>query len=285
MEVKTSVNKTRVAKMAAQFRRDSQNRRAKLAKQKAEAGGDREEKAAKAYLNKASIQLAKRKEKVRDEVSQHKNASVKGTTDVTKTKTASSSVKKSGKALNVAKTVARLAISPNREINRWKNTLYNKLKEENTMSVIQGSKEHLKKLQKMLDSHKKGSTDHSQIRHAISSMFGDKHIPKQHRVNEDTEMDDVEQIINKIKPDDLEKMDTDALRSAFAGKIEVSAEEEKPSEEPKSVQQDHAEKMPDNGPTPEGETPETVAQRYAKAISGLAQRQNYSTFTGKKGGW
>jgi ribosomal protein L21E len=47
--------------------------------------------------------------------------------------------------------------------------------------IKQGSKEHLEKLRGMLDKAKPGSTDHSQIRHAISSMFGDRHIPAKHR--------------------------------------------------------------------------------------------------------
>ena len=45
----------------------------------------------------------------------------------------------------------------------------------------QGSKEHLARLLAMLDKAKPGSADHSQIRGAISSMFGDKHIPAKHR--------------------------------------------------------------------------------------------------------
>jgi hypothetical protein len=47
--------------------------------------------------------------------------------------------------------------------------------------IKQGSKEHLKELQGMLDKAKPGSADHSQIRQAISSMFGDKHIPAKHK--------------------------------------------------------------------------------------------------------
>ena len=47
------------------------------------------------------------------------------------------------------------------------------------------SKKHLAKLIGALDKAKRGSTEHSQIRHAISSMFGDEHIPAKHRnVNE-----------------------------------------------------------------------------------------------------
>ena len=48
-------------------------------------------------------------------------------------------------------------------------------------AIMQGSKEHLKKLQGMLDNVKPGSADHSQIMGAISSMFGKEHIPEKHR--------------------------------------------------------------------------------------------------------
>lgn len=41
---------------------------------------------------------------------------------------------------------------------------------------MQGSKEHLARLKDMLKKAKPGSADHSQIRHAISSMFGDEHL-------------------------------------------------------------------------------------------------------------
>ena len=52
-------------------------------------------------------------------------------------------------------------------------------------AIVQGSKKHLAKLIGVLDKAKRGSTEHSQIRHAISSMFGDEHIPAKHRnVNE-----------------------------------------------------------------------------------------------------
>lgn len=63
-------------------------------------------------------------------------------------------------------------------------------------SVKQGSKEHLDKLKTMLDKARPGSTDHSQIRSAISSMFGDEHIPEKHRnikpsMYESTELDEI----------------------------------------------------------------------------------------------
>lgn len=48
-------------------------------------------------------------------------------------------------------------------------------------AIIQGSKEHLEKLKGMLDNAKPGSVDHSQIKHAIASMFGPSHIPEKHR--------------------------------------------------------------------------------------------------------
>ena len=47
--------------------------------------------------------------------------------------------------------------------------------------VNEASKEHLERLKSMLDKAKPGSADHSQIRHAISSMYGAKHIPEKHR--------------------------------------------------------------------------------------------------------
>lgn len=47
--------------------------------------------------------------------------------------------------------------------------------------VNEASKEHLERLKSMLDKAKPGSADHSQIRQAISSMYGDKHIPAKHR--------------------------------------------------------------------------------------------------------
>lgn len=53
--------------------------------------------------------------------------------------------------------------------------------DEGNKPIIQGSKEHLAKLKGMLDNVKPGSPEHSQIRDAISSIFGDKHIPEKHK--------------------------------------------------------------------------------------------------------
>lgn len=61
-------------------------------------------------------------------------------------------------------------------------------------AVMQGSKEHLKKLQGMLDKVKPGSVDHSQIRGAIESKFGKQHIPAKHR---------------NVKPDMYEEVELD----------------------------------------------------------------------------
>jgi hypothetical protein len=58
-------------------------------------------------------------------------------------------------------------------------------------AIMQGSKEHLEKLKGMLDKAKPGSSDHSQIRHAISSMFGAEHIPDKHKkMSEEVELDE-----------------------------------------------------------------------------------------------
>jgi len=66
--------------------------------------------------------------------------------------------------------------------------------EELDEAVMQGSKEHLKKLQGMLDKVKPGSVDHSQIRGAIESKFGKQHIPAKHR---------------NVKPDMYEEVELD----------------------------------------------------------------------------
>jgi hypothetical protein len=69
--------------------------------------------------------------------------------------------------------------------------LLNAYKKQISEAIMQGSPEHLKKLQGMLDDTKPGSSDHSQIRHAISSMFGDKHIPAKYRnVKEEVELEE-----------------------------------------------------------------------------------------------
>jgi hypothetical protein len=60
----------------------------------------------------------------------------------------------------------------------------NAIKEEVELeekTVMQGSKEHLDELIGYLEKAKPGSTDHSQIRQAIESMFGKDKIPKKHR--------------------------------------------------------------------------------------------------------
>lgn len=57
--------------------------------------------------------------------------------------------------------------------------------------VMQGSKEHLDELIGYLEKAKPGSTDHSQIRQAIESMFGKDKIPKKHRnVKESVELEE-----------------------------------------------------------------------------------------------
>ena len=61
--------------------------------------------------------------------------------------------------------------------------------------IDEASKEHLERLKAMLDKEKPGGAYHSQIRHAISSMYGDEHIPAKHRnVKPDTYDEEVGQI-------------------------------------------------------------------------------------------
>jgi len=82
-------------------------------------------------------------------------------------------------------------------------------------AVMQGSKDHLKKLQDMLDKVKPGSADHSQIRGAIESMFGKKHIPAKHRnvkpnMYEEVELDEVFKVgVLKLKDDSTVKLTND----------------------------------------------------------------------------
>jgi len=79
---------------------------------------------------------------------------------------------------------------------RWKSVMYaTATKKAMEEAVMQGSKDHLKKLQDMLDKVKPGSADHSQIRGAIESKFGKQHIPAKHRnvkpnVYEEVEIDE-----------------------------------------------------------------------------------------------
>jgi hypothetical protein len=70
-------------------------------------------------------------------------------------------------------------------------------------AIIQGSKEHLAKLKDMLDKVKPGSPDHSQIRGAISAMFGDQHIPAKHR---NVKTDFYEELDFKVSVDGLPDM-------------------------------------------------------------------------------
>lgn len=73
--------------------------------------------------------------------------------------------------------------------------------EELDEAVMQGSKEHLKKLQGMLDKVKPGSVDHSQIRGAIESKFGKQHIPAKHR-NVKPDMYEEAELDEKLKASD-----------------------------------------------------------------------------------
>lgn len=61
----------------------------------------------------------------------------------------------------------------------FKDHPHSSMKEE--FELDEASKEHLERLKAMLDKAKPGSADHSQIRHAISTQYGDKHIPAKHR--------------------------------------------------------------------------------------------------------
>lgn len=110
-----------------------------------------------------------------------------------------------------------------------------------------------------------------EIRHQKTKLYK--------KLKEEVTMDP-EEIMSKFSPEELENMSPEQLRAAMIG--------EPPKEEPekvKSPEEEHAAKMPDNGPTPEGETAETVAQRYAQALSGLNRKSVYNTFSGVKGGY
>jgi hypothetical protein len=81
-------------------------------------------------------------------------------------------------------------------------------------AIIQGSKEHLKKLQGMLDKVKPGSVDHSQIRGAIESMFGKQHIPAKHR---------------NVKPDMYEEAELDEVSDKMLDRYRQKAFADQPS--------------------------------------------------------
>jgi hypothetical protein len=96
-------------------------------------------------------------------------------------------------------------------------------------AIIQGSKEHLKKLQGMLDKAKPGSAEHSQIRGAITSMFGKQHIPVKHRNVKPDVYEEVEQ---------LDELSPNTLRS-YAAKSYNQANtlaKQSLSDQPKSVE-------------------------------------------------
>jgi len=84
-----------------------------------------------------------------------------------------------------------------------------KLFRSEEVELDEASKEHLERLKTMLDKAKPGSADHSQIRHAISSMYGDAHIPAKHK---------------NVKPDMYEEVELD---ENIAGKFKDASEWER----------------------------------------------------------
>lgn len=284
-------NKEKVKARAQEFRDQAAKRQEFLKKQAAQKkSGDRQVTAASNFLKKASHVLAKRKEQ----------STNKPTSDEIKQKHQNEPKEKvpfsvrHAKKIKAAKTVGRLLLDPKREIRHQKSKLYKKLKEEKmpgkTLYEISKKKKWMYAMDAHLEVDKLNNKSNlskdekrkmnnrvkglSKVAHDLTDVPKPKQLPK-----EEVTMDP-EAIMNKFSPEELENMSPEQLRAAMIG--------EPPKEEPekaKSPEEEHAEKMPDNGPTPEGETAETVAQRYAKALSGLNRKSVYNTFSGVKGGY
>ena len=113
--------------------------------------------------------------------------------------------------------------------------------EEVQETVMQGSDEHLKELLAYLEKATPGSADHSQIRDAISSMFGDKYIPKKHRnvksVNEEMteaqkkKREEVVKELKKKKDDFKERYGDDWEDVMYATATKMAMKEETLSED------------------------------------------------------
>lgn len=248
-------NKEKVKAMADKFRKQSAERRAKLAADKKETStSDRQVKAAQNYLKKASHEIARRKAD-----------SSTPTTPDTKSKVKTKTKIKSTKTSTTAKT-----------------------KKEPKQTAVKKKSSILKKSLRTIINTKR----------AIDKINPNRYINKQiskvqrkfDKWLDEENMDDLDTIMSKFTADELENMSPEEMRAAMLK--QPDQEETAPAEAPEEVdtkaektpEEEHAEKMPDNGPTPEDETPETVVSRYAKAISGLSKRQSYSTFSSVKDG-
>lgn len=152
------------------------------------------------------------------------------------------------------------------------------------IELDEASKEHLERLKKMLDKAKPGSADHSQIRHAISSMYGDEHIPAKHKnvkpdMYEEIELDEadtvqdlvIKAINSKLKkakvsyrdPNAKNAREEDRIAKMLAAKAKKMKEEVEFSEEEINFIQSVMEAMP-VAPTSEADSPNPTPKKKAE---------------------